>query len=113
MHARRGFDEDLRAWNRDCGVDANDRFIAPLHDDKPFSRHTLRKRYRTACSILGTERLETLSIHNGRHIFISHALAGGRTLAEIRDAAGHANVSITSAYLHVAVGDDGVGKLFG
>jgi hypothetical protein len=24
-------------------------------------------------------------------------------LAEVRDAAGHANVSITSAYLHVAV----------
>jgi hypothetical protein len=33
-------------------------------------------------------------------------LAGGRTLAEVRDAAGHCNVSITSGYLHVAV-DDG------
>tara|TARA_R110002096_G_scaffold90594_1_gene205352 strand:+ start:821 stop:934 length:114 start_codon:yes stop_codon:yes gene_type:complete len=34
-------------------------------------------------------------------------------LAEVRDAAGHANVSITSAYLHVAVDDDGaVGDLF-
>lgn len=43
---------------------------------------------------------------------ISHALAGHRTLAEVRDAAGHANVSITSAYLHVAVEDDHVGNLF-
>ena len=43
----------------------------------------------------------------------SHALAGGRTLAEVRDAAGHANVSVTSAYLHVAVDDDAVGDLFG
>jgi hypothetical protein len=35
------------------------------------------------------------------------------TLAEIRDAAGHSNVSITSAYLHVAVDEDGVlGNLF-
>ena len=56
---------------------------------------------------------EALTIHHGRHTFISHALAGDRTLAEVRDAAGHANVSITSAYLHVAVDDDEVGDLFG
>lgn len=37
---------------------------------------------------------------------------GGRTLAEVRDAAGHSNVSITSGYLHVAVGA-GFGELFG
>jgi len=58
------------------------------------------------------ERLQTLTIHHGRHAFISHALAGGRSLAEVRDAAGHAHVSITSAYLHVAVEDDAVGNLF-
>jgi site-specific recombinase XerD len=46
------------------------------------------------------------------HTFISHALAGGRTLAEVRDAAGHSNVSITSGYLHVAVDDESVGALF-
>ena len=63
--------------------------------------------------MLGLARLTTLTIHHGRHTFISHALAGGRTLAEVRDAAGHANVSITSAYLHVAVDDEGVGNLFG
>jgi hypothetical protein len=28
------------------------------------------------------------------------------------ESAGHQNVSITSAYLHVAVEDDGVGELF-
>jgi hypothetical protein len=33
-------------------------------------------------------------------------------LAEVRDAAGHANVSITSGYLHAAV-DDGTMDLFG
>ena len=71
-----------------------------------------RRRFRTACKVLGRERLETLTIHHGRHTIISHALAGGRSLAEARDDAGHANVSITSAYLHVAVEDDGVGELF-
>jgi site-specific recombinase XerD len=63
--------------------------------------------------VLGAARLETLTIHHGRHTFISHALAGGRSLAEVRDAAGHFNVSIKSGYLHVAVDDEvGVGNLF-
>ncbi len=79
----------------------------------PLSRHTLRKRFRTACKVLGRERLALLTIHHGRHTFISHALAGGRTLAEVRDAAGHSNVSITSVYLHVLVEEDeAVGDLF-
>jgi integrase len=38
----------------------------------------------------------TVTIHHGRHTFVSHALAGGRTLAEVRAAAGHANVAVTS-----------------
>ena len=63
--------------------------------------------------MLGPERLKTLTIHHGRHTFISHALAGDRTLAEARDAAGHSNVSITSGYLHVAVEDEALGRLFG
>jgi integrase len=85
----------------------------PGRESLPLSRHTLRKRFRTACKVLGPERLRTLTIHHGRHTFISHALAGGRTLAEVRDAAGHANVSITSGYLHVAVEDAAVvGRLF-
>ena len=55
-----------------------------------------------------------MTIHHGRHTFVSHALAGGRTLAEVRDAAGHCSVLVTSAYLHVAVEDGGkVEKLFG
>ena len=55
----------------------------------------------------------SLAIHHGCHTFISHALAGGRTLAEVRDAVGHGNVTITSGYLHAAV-DEGEanGQLF-
>jgi len=78
-----------------------------------LSRQALRKRFLTACKCLGAERVSDLTIHHGRHTFISHALAGGRTLAEVRDAAGHSNVSITSCYLHIAVDDDGrLGRLF-
>ena len=88
--------------------------LIPGRAVKTFSRHTLRKRFRTACKkVLGAARLESLTIHHGRHTFISHALAGGRSLAEVRDVAGHCNVSITSGYLHVAVDDAaGVGSLF-
>jgi integrase/recombinase XerD len=68
---------------------------------------------RATCKVLGRERLAGLTIHHGRHTFISHALAGGRTLAEVRDAAGHSNVTITSTYLHVDVNDDElIGNLF-
>jgi integrase len=72
----------------------------------------LRKRFWTACDYLGADRLLDLTIHHGRHTFISYALAGGRTLAEVRDAVGHWNVSITSCYLHIAV-DGTPGVLFG
>jgi integrase/recombinase XerD len=110
---------DLSAWKTERieqQARAEDPFLVSLRPERAtilFSRHTLRKRFRTACRVLGRNRLEGLTIHHGRHTFISHALAGGRTLAEVRDAAGHANVSITSGYLHVAVEDDGVGNLFG
>jgi site-specific recombinase XerD len=62
---------------------------------------------------LGLERLRGLTVQHGRHTFVSHALAGGRTLAEVKAAAGHASLVTTSEYLHVAVDDDGVpGTLF-
>jgi integrase/recombinase XerD len=110
---------DLSAWRAkrvDQGAKPSDIYVAsPRRGSvgRRLSRHTLRKRFRTACKPLGTARLESLTIHHGRHTFISHALAGGRTLAEVRDAVGHGNVSITSGYLHVAVDDEeAVGNLF-
>ena len=111
--------EDLGVWKAArlrAGAEYDEPFLASLIPGravKPLSRHTLRKRCRTACKVLGPARLETLTIHHGRHTFISHALAGGRALAEVRDAAGHCNVSITSGYLHVAVEDEAaVANLF-
>jgi hypothetical protein len=78
-----------------------------------LQRAALRRRFLSACKALGLPRLRTLTIHHGRHTFISHALAFGRILAEVRAAAGHASLLTTSVYLHVAVDDDGeVGRLF-
>jgi integrase len=111
---------DIASWKQDRqrgGARPAEPLVASLRRERPtapLSRHTLRKRFRTACKCLGPSRLESLTIHHGRHTFISHALANGaRSLAEVRDAAGHCNVTITSGYLHVAVEDDAVGNLFG
>ena len=112
--------EDIKSWKAERSgtiESSNQPFVASLRPGRgrvAFSRHTLRKRFRTACKVLGDQRLNNLTIHHGRHTFISHALAGGRTLAEVRDAAGHSCVSITSIYLHIAVDDEGkIGNLFG
>jgi len=105
--------KDLSQWRNsriEGGMRSTDPFVSsgkPGRERIVYSRHALRKRFRTACKVLGLDRIKTLTIHHGRHTFISHALAGGRTLAEVRDAAGHSNVSITSGYLHVGVEDEG------
>lgn len=100
---------NLAEWKANraaSGAAPDSPFVGSLRPNRRtavLSRHTLRRRFKTACRVLGLDRLATLTIHHGRHTFISHALAGDRKLDEVRDAAGHANVSITSAYLHVAV----------
>jgi len=112
--------DDLTVWREfriGQGAGPADPFIcsqAGASLGKPIDRQNARHRFRGACRALGRDRLLGLTIHHGRHSFISHALAGGRTLAEVRDAAGHANIATTSLYTHVATDDDGrVGNLFG
>ena len=111
--------EDVAAWRREresAGARPGDAFVCCLWPRRlgcRLIRHTIRERFRTACKSLGLERLRRLTIHHGRHTFVSHALAGGRTLAEVRQAAGHANLITTSVYLHIAVDDDATpGNLF-
>jgi hypothetical protein len=43
-----------------------------------LQRAAVRRRFLSACKILGLARLRTLTIHHGRHALTSHALAGGR-----------------------------------
>jgi integrase len=111
---------DLTAWRdsrQEQSAKHNDPFICSLQTatfGAPLNRHVLRRRFHTACRVLGWDRLRTLTIHHGRHTFISHALAGGRTLAEVKAAAGHASLLTTSVYLHVVVDErEEVGTLFG
>lgn len=110
---------DLAAWKAEreaMGAGSESPFVCSLaagkHSQtgratlgKPLSARNAQARYKACIKSLGAERVADLSIHCGRHSFCSHALAGGRTIAEVRDAAGHANIATTSIYLHV-VGDD-------
>jgi integrase len=72
---------DLSAWldyRHEQGATRNDPFTCSLLSatfGQPLNRHVLRRRFHTACRILGWERLRTLTLHHGRHTFISHALA--------------------------------------
>ena len=111
--------DDLRAWKREReqqGASASDYFVCAQQDGtrgKRLDRRNARNRFIVACRALGSARAAEITIHHGRHSYISHALAGGRSLAEVAAAAGHANITITAIYTHVAVDDDGrIGSLF-
>jgi integrase/recombinase XerD len=110
---------DIESWKAERnnqGAKVGDYFVCSQHKDtsgNQLDRFNIRHRFRVSCKILGEERVERLTIHDGRHSFISHALAKGRTLAEVRDAAGHSNIATTSGYLHIAVDDNGtIGNIF-
>jgi integrase len=110
----KGTRDDLAAWME------HRRTIVPALPGEPLlcdpsgkriQKASIARRWRTAIKCLGRERVKQLHIHCGRHTFISHALHGGRGLAEVRDTAGHANIATTSLYLH-ALANEGVADLF-
>lgn len=110
----------IKSWKRlgvEPGALESDRFVVSVIDrvrGKTLSRQALRQRFRTACQILGTSRLESLSIYDGRNTFVNHALARGRSLAELRGAAAHANIVTASADLHTTLTEHPyAGQLFG
>lgn len=116
----RGTLEDLTAWRDERvsrGAAQGNHFVCAQSKavyGRKLSRHNARARFISMCRCLGSERQQELTIHVGRHSFVSHALASGkRSLAEVRDAAGHSSLAITSIYAHVATDDEGQpGDLF-
>lgn len=111
--------DDLRAWKsfrHSQGARGPDLFLCSQHKDshgRKIDRRNARLRFKAACKCLGSERRTQLTIHYGRHSFISHALHGQKSIVEVRDAAGHASLATTSIYAHlVSDDDDKVGNLF-
>jgi integrase/recombinase XerD len=111
--------DDLRAWKQlrtEQGATGSDLFICSLSKGsigKQIDRRNARKRFKASCRILGRERQDEITIHHGRHSFISHALHAGRSIVEVKEAAGHSSLGTTSLYSHLVSDDDGiVGNLF-
>ena len=104
---------DWREYRLQQTSDPQDPFIcSEAAGHGRLTTSSIARRWKTAIRILGPERVKQLSIHSGRHSFCSHALRAGRSLIEVRDAAGHANVTMTSEYLHV-IDADNVPDIFG
>ena len=110
---------DLRSWKElreRQGASANDLYLCS-QQATAFGRkldiRNGRMRFIGACKVLGEGRARELTVHCGRHSFVSHALAGGKSLAEVQQAAGHRSVSTTGVYVHTATDDDhAIGNLF-
>lgn len=80
--------------------------VVPDRAAQGFTRHTLRKRFRSAHKVLGPERRISLNILHGRHTYLSHALAGGRAMALARGAAAQVNATVTFCHLHAESDDE-------
>ncbi len=110
---------DLRSWKEfreRQGASANGYFLCS-QQATAFGRRLDRRnagyRFKGACQVLGVDRANELSVHCGRHSYISHALSGGKSLAEVKMAAGHGSVATTNLYVHsCADDDDEIGNLF-
>ena len=106
---------DWKTERQSQGAISTDYFVCAMSKStfgSCIDPRNLRNRFISSCRILGKERQKHLTIHHGRHSFVSHSLFGGRSLAEVRDAAGHSNISITSVYADIVSDDDGNGNLF-
>lgn len=60
----------------------------------------IAKRWTTALRVLGPERRRQLSIHKGRHTFVSYCLRAGYDLCQTQVLAGHKSISSTNVYAH-------------
>lgn len=99
----------LESWKQhriESGASATDPLIV-TRTGKPLTRQGARKRFITACRCLGRHT----TCHMGRHTFVSASLADGVPLADVRDAAGHSNISVTNTYTH-GLGNVPVRNLF-
>jgi integrase/recombinase XerD len=96
---------EWKAYRTSHGATASDLFICTAKGTV-IDRLSARMAFRRVCeNVLGKDRKVT--IHDGRHTFVSHALHDGHSVVEVRDAAGHSNIATTSIYAHLVGDDDG------
>ncbi len=104
----------LRDWKQfrlSQGAQADDTFVCTLEGAR-LSRFTTRNRFKRSCKVLGRERQEELTIHHGRHSFISHALHQGYSVVQVQNWVGHSSLATTSIYAHLVSDNAEMGDLF-
>jgi site-specific recombinase XerC len=107
---------DLRAWKelrKAQGATERDLFVCSQSLGTQISRFTARHRFQSACKVLGRERQAEITIHHGRHSFISHALHKGHNVVRVKEMAGHSSLATTSIYAHLVSDETEIGDLFG
>lgn len=99
----------LEAWkaSRMAEGASTGSLVVTTFTDGPISRQVARRRFIHCCKVLGANRQATLTIHHGRHSFVSHCLAGGLDVTKVRDAVGHRSISTTNIYSHVVTDSAG------
>jgi integrase/recombinase XerD len=112
--------DDIHAWKafrESQGATGSDPFLClqgKANMGKRIDRWNARDRFKSCCACLGEERQREVTIHHGRHSFVSHALHNDKRIVDVQHAVGHSSLAVTSIYAHVVADDDEqIGNLFG
>ncbi len=100
---------DITAWvaiRRAAGA-GDDAPVLVTRTGSSLDRYSARMIYVRACRRVGRH----VTIHAGRHTFVSLALNARRKIQNVQAAAGHANLATTSLYVHLLEQDDEIGSL--
>jgi integrase len=106
--------DDLRGWKalREAQGASGSDLLLVSRKGTSIDRFNARKRFKACCRVLGCERVAEVTIHHGRHSYVSHMLHAGRSVVEVQRAAGHSSLGVTSQYAHL-VTESSVADIFG
>jgi integrase len=76
--------------------------VMPTRKGKVFDTRNFEKRWRAATKGAG---LENFRFHDLRHTFASWARQNGADIADVKEALGHSNISMTMRYAHIKPDD--------
>jgi integrase-like protein len=95
MPTRVDYDYDVAKLGSDMG-----RLASHINELGAPTSRAVNRIIRRAAEPAGVN--PAVSAHWLRHAHLSHALGRGATVGEVSDTLGHANVAMTSAYLHAS-----------
>lgn len=78
------------------------KYLFISNSGKKYSEDAIRKMFKYALNVAGLD--PNLSPHSMRHSFATDILAGGADLRSVQEMLGHASLSTTQIYTHIAPG---------